>query len=113
MNKYNNIKTEYPGKTFDSKKECERYIYLQHLQKKGKISGLVWQKKFQLVPLQRENGVVVERPIYYIADFVYYDSNGKMVVEDVKGCKSGAAYREFVMKRKLMLWINHIRVREV
>lgn len=113
MNKFGAIKCEYQGKIFDSKKERDRYIYLQALQKKGRISGLEWQKKFQLIPLQRENGVVVERPATYIADFVYYDSNGKMVVEDVKGCKSGAAYREFVLKRKLMLWINHIRVREV
>ena len=81
MNKFGAIKCEYQGKIFDSKKECERYIYLQHLQKKGRISGLEWQKKFQLIPLQRENGVVVERPIYYIADFVYYDSNGMILDE--------------------------------
>lgn len=112
MNKFGAKRTEYKGKTFDSKAECERYIYLNQLQKNGKISGLVWQKKFQLIPAQRENGVMVERPLYYIADFVYY-KNGKMVVEDVKGCKSGSAYQHFVTKRKLMLWVHGIRVREV
>ena len=82
------------------------------LQKKGRISGLVWQKKFQLLPAQRENGVLVERPLYYTADFVYY-KDGKMIVEDVKGCKTGAAYRDFVVRRKLMLWFHKIRVREI
>ena len=112
MNKYNAVKCEYRGKTFDSKKEMERYIYLNQLQKNGKIQGLVWQKKFQLLPAQRENGLIIERPVFYTADFVYY-KDGRMIVEDVKGCKSGAAYRDFVIRRKLMLWVHGIRVREI
>ena len=113
MNKFGAKRTEYKGKTFDSKAECERFIYLNHLQQKGKISDLVWQKKFLLIPAQRVDGVVVERPTYYIADFVYTDSHGKTVVEDVKGSKSGAVWNLYVIKRKLMLQVWGIRVREV
>lgn len=35
------------------------------------------------------------------------------IVEDVKGYKDGGAYRIFSIKRKLMLYIHHIRVKEV
>ena len=113
MNKFGAKKIEYRGKTFDSKKECERYIFLMDQQKKGKISDLVWQKKYQLIPTQRINGVMVERPIYYVADFVYTDQHGNTVVEDVKGCKTGSAYALFCIKRKLMLERYGIRVREI
>lgn len=112
MNKFRAKKVEFQGKTFDSKKECERFIYLNQLQKNGKIQNLIWQKKFEVIPALRDGGVVVERPVYYIADFVY-TKDGKLIVEDVKGCKSGSAYRIFAIKRKLMLQRYGIRVREV
>lgn len=112
MNKFSAKRCEYKGKIFDSKAERDRYIYLNALEKQGKISDLVWQKKFLIIDGMRENGVLIERPVYYIADFVY-NKDGKMVVEDVKGCKSGSVYRLFVLKRKLMLQRYGIRVREV
>ena len=112
MKKCRNKKVEYQGKTFDSRRECERYIYLNDLQKKGKIHDLVWQKKFELIPAQRDGGVMVERPIYYIADFVYI-KDGRLIVEDVKGYRGGCVYQLFVIKRKLMLQRYGIRVREV
>lgn len=112
MNKFNAKKVEYRGKTFDSRAECERYIYLNDLQKKGKIQNLVWQKKFEVIPALRDGGKVVERPVYYIADFVY-TKDGRLIVEDVKGYRGGASYQLFVLKRKLMLQRYGIRVREV
>lgn len=112
MNKFSAMRVEYKGKIFDSKKERDRYIQLMALQKQGKISNLVWQKKFLVLDAQRENGVVVERPIYYIADFVY-EKNGRMVVEDVKDYKGGSVYQLFAIKRKLMLQRYGIRVREI
>jgi hypothetical protein len=51
---------------------------------------------------------VIERACVYKADFVYIE-NGRMVVEDVKGCKTP----EYKLKRKLMLWVKGIRIREV
>lgn len=112
MNKFNAKKVEYRGKTFDSRAECERYIYLNDLMKKGKIQNLIWQKKFELIPNLRDGGVVVERAVYYIADFVY-TKDGRLIVEDVKGYKGGASYQLYVLKRKLMLQRYGIRVREV
>jgi hypothetical protein len=38
-----------------------------------------------------------------------YKENGKFVVEDVKGRKT----REYILKRKFMLYMHKIRVREV
>ena len=44
----------------------------------------------------------------YIADFAYMQ-DGKYIVEDTKGVKTP----EYVIKRKLMLWLQGIRIREV
>jgi hypothetical protein len=43
------------------------------------------------------------------------NSVGDTVVEDVKGYRdtSSAIYALFVVKRKLMLWVHGIRVKEV
>ena len=58
-------------------------------------------------------GRVIEEACVYKADFVYIDENGKEVVEDAKGYRDGEAYKTFVIKRKLMLYLKGIRVREV
>lgn len=69
--KYNNVKVELDGKTFDSKKESRRYIELRALQTAGEISHLHCQTPFELSVCK------------YIADFTY-TKNGKLIVEDVK-----------------------------
>ena len=113
QNKYYAQKRKINGTVFDSKKEAQRYAELQLLLKTGQICELERQKKYILIPTQRdEDGKLIEREISYVADFVYKE-NGKEVVEDVKGYKEGAAYRIFTIKRKLMLWVHGIRVREV
>ncbi|MBO7425156.1 MAG: DUF1064 domain-containing protein, partial [Clostridiales bacterium] len=38
--KYHNEKVEYKGKTFDSKKEFEYYLFLESLEKSGVIKEL-------------------------------------------------------------------------
>ena len=108
MAKYRNSKTVVDGMTFDSKKEALRYRELRLLERAGKISGLQCQVKFELLPAQRQGGKVVERPVRYIADFVYTE-NGTQVVEDAKGVRT----MDFIIKRKLMLYKHGIRVREV
>jgi len=105
--KYRSQKCEYEGKKFDSKKEMLRYIYLSQLEKAGEIKDLRCQVRFELLPSQRIEGKVVERPVYYIADFVY-TQNGEEVVEDTKGMRT----REYVIKRKLMLQRYGIRIIE-
>ena len=105
--KYGVKKVTVNGITFDSRKEANRYIELSSLEKVGKVSDLQCQVKFELIPSQRVNGKVVERAVNYIADFVYVE-NGQKVVEDTKGFKTP----EYIIKRKLMLWVHKIQVKE-
>ena len=118
--KYANQKTTVLGETFDSKREFRRYQELILLQKAGRISDLRRQVPFELIPSQREpdqygvrggirkRGKVIEKSVSYVADFVYRE-NGETVVEDAKGVRT----EKYIIKRKLMLWVHGIRVREV
>lgn len=109
MSKYNSKQTVVDGQKFDSKKEARRYQELLLLEKAGEIKNLSRQVKFVLIPSQRdENGKVVERECSYKADFTY-EEGIKTVVEDVKGYRT----KEYIIKRKLMLYQYGIRIREV
>lgn len=123
--KYGNKKIEVDGIVFDSKKEAKRYQELLLLEKAGAIQNLQMQVKYVLIPTQREpdtigarggihKGKVIEKECAYIADFVYQE-NGKTIVEDIKGYRdsSSAGYAKFVIKRKLMLHIYGIRIKEI
>ena len=122
MAKYNNKKVTVNGITFDSHKEARRYGELRLLERSGAITNLARQVEYELIPVQkqtteytdkkgkiRHKTVVLERAVKYIADFVYYDKNGQLVVEDAKGVRT----KEYVIKRKLMLYMYGIKVREV
>lgn len=87
---------------FDSVKEYQRWGELRILERAGRISNLRRQVKYELIPKQEG-----ERACNYVADFVYTE-NGKTVVEDVKGFKTP----EYRLKRKLMMWIHGIRIKE-
>lgn len=110
MSKYNSKKTIVDGQTFDSRKEANRYQELLLLERAGAIKNLSRQVKFVLIPSQRDEvtGKVVERECSYRADFEYTE-DGKTVVEDVKGFRT----KEYILKRKMMLWKYGIRIREV
>lgn len=119
-NKYSNKKIERDGITFDSAKEYRRYCTLKVLQAAGEITDLKMQVKFVLIPTQREpdtvgvrggikKGKLIEKECAYYADFVYKDKNGEIVVEDTKGMRTV----EYVIKRKLMLYIHGIRIKEI
>lgn len=99
---------------FDSKREARRYMELWLMQRSGEISGLRTQVKYELIPKQVHKDGTKEKGIDYVADFVY-ERGGETVVEDSKGFRdtSSAAYRVFVMKRKMMLYFHGITVREV
>lgn len=124
MNKCRNRKVKTSdGIVHDSIKELRRWKELQLLERAGLIKDLKRQVKFVLIPAQREQGTIgkrggikqgklIERELSYIADFVYTE-NGKMVVEDAKGYKGGTVYALFVIKRKLMLYVHNIKVREI
>ena len=131
--KLNNQSITVDGIKFDSLKEARRYKELLLLQRAGVIQKLELQKKYVLIPAQYETvatgeyykvgdkkgqpktkQVCIEQSVVYIADFVYTE-NGKTVVEDVKGFRdpSSATYAKFVLKRKMMLWIHGIKIKEV
>lgn len=97
------------GITFDSKKEANRYCELKLLEKAGEITHLQRQVKYELIPAQRLDGKVVERAVHYIADFVYKDKDGELIVEDTKGFRTA----DYIIKRKLMLWVYNIRIKEI
>ncbi len=104
MNKYGAKKVKAPdGQVFDSTKEFQRYGVLLLLERAGKISNLRRQVSFELIP--KQDG---ERACTYIADFVYTDANGDLIVEDSKGFRTDA----YKIKRKLMLWVHGIRIKE-
>lgn len=131
--KLNNQSIVIDGIEFDSKKEGNRYCELKLLQRSGQISNLECQKRYELIPAQYETvetgeyykvgvkkgqpktkQVCIEQSVVYIADFVYQE-NGQTVVEDVKGFRdtASATYAKFVLKRKMMLWIHGIKIKEV
>ena len=104
MAKYNNTKIRVDGRLFDSKAEAARWQELSLLERAGEITELERQVEYELIPKQKG-----ERAVKYIADFRYVDHEGKTVVEDTKGVKTPV----WIIKRKLMLRVHGIRVREV
>lgn len=121
-NKYYAKKTMFNGIEFDSRKEARRYSELLLLQRAGAIRDLELQKKFVLIPAQYETYErygkkgqrlqdgqrLVEKECAYLADFVYKE-DGKTIVEDTKGIKT----KDYIIKRKLMLYVHGIRIKEV
>jgi len=92
-----------------SQKEHERANQLKLMQRAGRISNLREQVKYVLIPTQRDPaGNLLEKECSYYADFVY-DKDGVSVVEDTKGFRTP----EYRIKRKLMLRIHGIVIKEI
>lgn len=122
MRKYRNRKTTVDGIVFDSMHEAHRYRELSLLQRAGEITELEMQKEFELIPAQYEifarygkkgqritdGKRCIEKPVKYKADFVYKE-NGEEIVEDAKGVKT----KDYIIKRKLMLYVHGIKIKEV
>lgn len=123
MTKYKNKKVTIDGITFDSKRESNRYTELKLLERAGKIQGLELQVKYALIPAQyeiferygkkgqrlKDGRKCVEKECAYIADFVYTDDAGQTIVEDTKGMRT----KDYIIKRKLMLYRHGVKIREV
>ena len=104
--------------------EYKRFCELSLLQKAGKITDLQRQVKYELIPAQYEsferygkNGKrlkdgkrCVEKSVVYNADFVY-KMDGKTVVEDTKS--KATKTKDYIIKRKLLLYIKGIKIHEV
>jgi hypothetical protein len=125
--KYRSQKITRDGLTFDSLKEYRRFCDLLLLEKAGAITDLKRQVPFELIPAQYEElptgefykrgdrkgqpkfkRVCIEQSVVYNADFTYTE-NGKTVVEDTKGVRT----KDYIIKRKLMLFVLGIRIKEI
>lgn len=123
--KYGNRQIIKDGQAFDSVKEARRWCELCLLEKAGEITDLRRQVEFPLLPTQREEstevyqrgeskgkpkpGKVIEKPVVYVADFVYKTKEGETVVEDTKGFRT----KDYVLKRKMLLYFHKIKISEV
>lgn len=105
-NKLNAKKKEVDNIMFASTKEANRYCYLKQLQQAGVIRELEIQPMYVI----EVNDVHICK---YTADFRYRDNEYALVVEDVKGQQSGAAYQAFRKNQKLMLAVHGIEVIEI
>lgn len=95
---------------YDSKKEYYRAQQLKLLLKASLISDLREQVVFLLIPSQINNEGIEEKPVRYKADFVYIDNaTGQTIVEDTKGFRTP----EYIIKRKLMLLVHGITIKEI
>ena len=86
-NKFNAVKKEIDGITFDSAKEAKRYSELKFMVSAGQISDLECHPKYELYA-----------GITYKPDFRYIE-NGKTVCEDVKSKPTKT--RDFIMRWKM------------
>lgn len=124
QNKYYNIKTKASdGSVFDSSKEARRYSQLLLLLKAGEITDLQRQVEYELIPNQyetyerysksgkrlKDGKRLIERKVVYVADFVYKDKSGAVIVEDTKGVRT----KDYILKRKMMLHVHGIKISEV
>jgi hypothetical protein len=111
-NKYNARKVKTPEGEFASQKEYTRWCELKMLEQAGVISNLRRQVRYELIPKQVKvtaSGRKTERAVNYVADHVYIDNEtGLEVVEDSKGHRT----KDYVIKRKLMLWVHDIAIKE-
>lgn len=122
--KYHSKKVVVDGIEFDSQHEASRYVQLKMLLRAGEIKDLRRQVRYELIPTQYETfaryGVAgrrlkdgkrcIEKGVDYVADFVYFDNRrGHEVVEDTKGVRTD----DYIIKRKLMLYVHGIRIKEI
>lgn len=122
--KYGAKKVTIDGIKFDSATEGRYYEKYRDMEKTGEIQNLRLQVPYELIPaiweeydevkhLKKGDKIIhkkrrKQRPITYIADFVY-TQDGKEYVVDVKGKKT----KEYILKKKMMLALKGIEITEV
>lgn len=78
----------YDGQLFASKREMQRWIELQHLQRAGLIRGLRRQVRYDLILPDGTPIKVGKRTAVFTPDFVYEELKAGQwaeVIEDLKG----------------------------
>lgn len=104
--KYGNLKTEYNGTVFHSKKEAEYAKTLDWMKKITTPSDRVLRYDMQ-VPFQIiMNGIKIAK---YIADFKVFYADGSEEIIDVKGVRTNI----YVLKKKLVEAQYGVKIIEV
>ena len=112
---------------FDSRVEFWRYAELLEMQRRGLISGLQRQVRYEIIPairVQKEIALktktkvverVDEKAAHYTCDF-QYTQDGVLVIEDAKS-EATRREKDYVLRRKLMKHLiqeqNEVAGREV
>lgn len=111
--KYQARKVELRGMTFDSRKELKRYLCLKDMERRGAISQLRRQVRFEIIPplyvtetrrRTRETEIrmrLADGAAHYTCDFLYREG-AKIIIEDVKSAAT-ARLADYRLRRKLML----------
>lgn len=100
--KFNNQRTHYNGRWYDSKKEAHRAYELDMLAKGGYIKQWSAQPEYKFAV----NGVSIGS---YFGDFLVEYKDGHTEVEDVKGVKTDL----YKWKKKMMRAFYKIIIKEI
>ncbi len=100
--KYNNQKTTYNGREYDSKKEAKRAWELDMLLKAGVLRSWTPQPSFKIT-------YKGEHICTYRGDFRVRYSDGHEEIEDVKGVRTDV----FILKKKLVKAFYGITIKEL
>ena len=90
--KYNSKHVWVDGLCFDSQLEANRYGQLKMLMRAGAIRGFCRQPEFILV-----EGNEGQRAITYKADFIVFNFEGSVTIEDTKGYETEQWKRTYKM----------------
>lgn len=99
--KYHAQKTVVGVNTYDSKKEANRAMELQYMEKAGLIRDLQEQVRFILQEEYVNNEGKKVHPISYLADFTY-TQNGQKVIEDTKS--PATRTQVYLLKKKIVMY---------
>lgn len=98
--------------TWDSRAEFCRYMELMDMQRKGVISDLHRQVKYEIIPAIKVAKIIAlktktklvervdEKPAHYTCDFQYLQ-DGVLVIEDAKS-EATRKEKDYILRRKLM-----------
>ena len=96
--KYNSIKTQIDGHTFDSEKEANYYSELKIRLQSGDIKGFCLQPTF-----------ILASGLKYKADFIIFHNDESTEIIDTKGFKT----KEYITKKKVFEDKFDLKIKEI
>lgn len=112
MNKFGNRRgLVSEGETYDSGKELKHHQLLELARQAREPAerGVKIQLQVPFLLVEKQDG---ERPVRYFADFVVEYADGRNEVHDTKSPPTRAD-KAYIIKRKLMLQVHGIRIKEL